>query len=124
MTGLFGAQVSVFNSERQAIWQRYNAMLIANSFILAFSGRAQPALWAIVGICLCFAWAILTWSGFRFFFMQMTELQRFKWPGPPEVQNPIEVSFRYRQSRDWIYWMALSVIALFSFAYLYVLIFG
>jgi hypothetical protein len=37
MTGLFNAHVATINSERQAIWQRYNIMVFANSIIFAFS---------------------------------------------------------------------------------------
>ena len=31
-TSLYGTSISVMNSERSAVWQRYSAMLIANTF--------------------------------------------------------------------------------------------
>ena len=36
ITALFGHHVANINSVRQAIWQRYAAMLVANSFFLGF----------------------------------------------------------------------------------------
>ena len=33
LTGLFNAHTAIINSERQAIWQRYNVLLLANAVI-------------------------------------------------------------------------------------------
>ena len=124
MTGLFNAHVALLNSERQTIWQRYSAMLIANSFILGFLDRQRPAFAALVGLLLCATWAMLTWSGFRLFFLEMAEMRRFVWPGLAPSANPITPSFAYREAGDWIYRMAWSVIALFGLAYAKLLIWG
>lgn len=124
MTGLFSAHVALLNSERQTIWQRYSAMLIANSFILGFLDRQRPVFAALVGILLCAAWAIMTWSGYRLFLLEMAEMRRFVWPGLPSGANPIAPSLAYRDAGDWIYRMAWFVIALFGIAYAKLLILG
>jgi hypothetical protein len=124
MTGLFNAHVALLNSERQTIWQRYSAMLIANSFILGFLDRQRPVFAALVGILLCAAWAIMTWSGYRLFLLEMAEMRRFVWPGLPSGANPIAPSLAYRDAGDWIYRMAWFVIALFGIAYAKLLILG
>jgi hypothetical protein len=124
MTGLFSAHVALLNSERQTIWQRYSALLIANSFILGFLDRQRPAFAAVVGLLLCAAWAIMTWSGFRLFLSEMSAMRKFVWTGLPSGANPIAASFAYRDSGDWIYRMAWCVIALFGVAYVKLLVWG
>lgn len=123
MTNLFNAHVAILNSERMTIWQRYSAMLIANSFILGFLDRHQPVLFvAIFGLFLCLAWAILTWSGFCLFFSKMDEMHKFVWPGLSPGANPIKSGIAYHEDGDWIYRIAWSVIALFALAYAKLLI--
>jgi hypothetical protein len=124
MTALFSSHVAMLNSERQAIWQRYSAMLVANSFFLAFLDRQRPGFGAIVGLVLCAAWGITTWSGYRLFFQQITGIEEFEFPGPPPARNPIVVSADYVRGGDWIYRMAFTVVALFAVAYLKLLILG
>lgn len=75
LTGLFSAHVSLISSERQAIWQRFTAMLIANSLIFSFltqtrrtgDGRSLEAIDVTVavvfGLLLCVAWWGMTVSG-------------------------------------------------------------
>lgn len=123
LTSLFNSHAAVLNSERQTIRQRYNAMLIANSFILGLLDRQQPRfIGALFGLLLCGAWAVLTWSGFKLFSTQMTEMGKFSWPGFSTRVNPVHVGFAYREEGDWIYRMAWAVIVLFGLAYVWLLI--
>jgi hypothetical protein len=124
MTALFSSHVAMLNSERQAIWQRYSAMLVANSFFLAFLDRQQPRFGALIGLLLCAAWAITTCSGYRLFFRQITGMEAFGWLGDPPPVNPIDVSADYVSKGDWIYRMAIFVIALFAVAYVKFLVWG
>lgn len=85
-TGLYNATVSIVNSERNAVWQRYSAMLIANSIVLGFLSKqnADQATFtipgAILGIILCFFWWLLTEDGWKFFNIYSKLAMRFTWP--------------------------------------------
>ena len=124
MTGLFGSHIAVLNSERQTIWQRYNSMLVANSFFLSFLDRQHPRFGALAGLLLCAAWWITTWSGYRLFSAQIAELAKFEWPMPPKAANPMVVSDEYVRGGDWIRKLAFTVIVLFAVIYLKLLIWG
>jgi hypothetical protein len=84
--GLYNATVSIVNSERNAVWQRYSAMLIANSIVFGFLAKQSvdqtsfiiPG--SILGIMLCFFWWLLTEDGWKFFNIYSEQATRFKWP--------------------------------------------
>jgi hypothetical protein len=75
MTNLFISYVHLINSERQAIWQRYQAMLLGNSIILGLvvrtGGISSHELIAatVLGLALCTAWLVMTKSRWKLFRM-------------------------------------------------------
>ncbi len=71
----YQAAVSLWTYEGAAIWARYNAMLVANSIVMAVIGLAltsddsEPELAVVMsfaGMILCGAWAALNWRGFDY----------------------------------------------------------
>src|SRR5919198_2831306 len=82
---LLDAHISIINSERQAIWQTYAAMLVANAIILGIFSREQAPTTPQVyfasgfGLALCIAWLVSTVSGFTMFFMRLAASSHFSW---------------------------------------------
>ena len=85
MTALFNAHVAVINSERQVIWQRYAAMLFANSIVFGLLARASdPSQITVIGACLfgmllCLFWWLLNEEGYKVFNTAMDIAQQFSW---------------------------------------------
>jgi hypothetical protein len=46
---LFQAYVDLINSERETIWARHNALLVANSLIVGAIAISPTALWTVNG---------------------------------------------------------------------------
>lgn len=137
-TSLFNSCVSVVNSERNAIWQRYSTMLIANSIIIGFlvkhefSQSLYVLAGSLLGICLCILWFLITEDGWRFFGLYSELAGRFQWPNIDEDININRVMFdefsrlvsegRFKiinkfNGGDRIKTLALSVILLFILFY-------
>jgi hypothetical protein len=78
--------VDLINSERQAIWARTAAMLVANSFILNAirfqPGKVEAAgvglnpFFGYAGLFLCLLWGIMTWHGWTYFHKCIVEGSR------------------------------------------------
>ena len=84
LTGLFNAHVALLNSERQAIWQRYNVMVLANSLIVVFLTQGdreknEIILAAIFGLLLCFVWWKISSEGWKVFSAYRNLGLRFSW---------------------------------------------
>ncbi len=71
----YQAAVSLWTNEAQLIWARFNAMLVANSIVMAVIGVAltsehpKPTLalvTAVAGFVLCVMWVPLTFRGFDY----------------------------------------------------------
>jgi len=96
---LFNAVVAIVNSERTAVWQRYSAMLIANSIVFGFIVRQEPGqAWFVItgcvlGLFLCSVWWILTEDSWRYFLLFSDIARRFCWPQVCEDVNPNKVMF-------------------------------
>lgn len=126
LTNLFVAHVSLVNSERQAIWQRYSVMLAGNSLLLGFLfGKAKAGLepiemiFAVIfGWTLCVLWGMITSSGYKYFNMLEANASRFVWRLGPEA-NPIAIGYKYEKGSlgGWIYYAALGLILSFAVAY-------
>lgn len=61
VTALFNAHIATRNSERQAIWQRYNAMFLVNSIVIGVLSREtlnflESIIDISFGICICILW--------------------------------------------------------------------
>lgn len=123
-TGLFNACVSVVNSERQTIWQRYNAMLVGNAVVLAFQ-RGSPAhsfenlIGSGMGFLLCVFWWMLTIDGWRFYDLYCKQAAKFSWPAIDGEANIMQCQYaEYDKIRgDRIKKYALGVIGLFALGY-------
>ena len=139
-TGLFNACISVVNSERSAVWQRYNTMLIANSIIIGFLVKHElgQALYVVAGcafgLLLCVLWWLITEDGWRFFNLYSDIASRFRWPHIDEDVNINKVMFeefnrlsnegRFKfinrfNTGDRIKTIAISVIILFAALYMF-----
>ena len=94
-TGLFNACISVVNSERSAVWQRYSTMLIANSIIIGFwvkheSGQSLHVVaGSVLGLFLCILWWLITEDGWRFFNLYSNIAGRFRWS---HIDNEVNIN--------------------------------
>ena len=128
LTGLFSAHTAIINSERQAIWQRYNVMLIANAIVLGFiSGgtrtKEEIIAGSLFGLTLCVMWWVITASGWNLLAMRTAIALQFQWPGLNPAANPFGISIVYGRGAigGMIYYVAITVIVLFSLGYMAVL---
>src|SRR5205085_12141330 len=90
---LYSAVVSFINNEAQLIWNRYNVMLAANSFIAVLLGAvialrpptATDAIivlsGSIVGLCLSWQWKGLTTRGWELEHYWVKYAETFRWEG-------------------------------------------
>jgi hypothetical protein len=129
---LLEAHILILNSERQALWQTYGAMLLANAIILGVFPRQQGPTPLHVyfasgfGLALCLAWLVLTINGFARFFMRLDASSHFSWSQLAdlgEYANPFDIdnhwASRLRGRR--MFRMAVFVIVLFMLAYVFLL---
>ena len=130
LTGLFNVHAGQINSERQAIWQRYNIMFGANSILFAFlalGSRSKSELFvgALFGVMLCTAWWAITVSGWRLIRVRIEVALQFQWQGLNAVANPFEAGVYGRGiAGGMIYYVAISVIAFFILWHTLVLIYS
>lgn len=124
LTNVFIAHVTLLNSERQTIWQRYNVMLLANSLVITFLTRTDSALetlfGVIFGLVLCCVWFEISKEGWKVFKMYEEAGMRFYWTEFAESVNPLKVHGEYEgtQSGGNIFKFALDVIWIFIGAYI------
>src|SRR5947209_3488250 len=97
---LFNAAIDLMKSEAQLVWNRYNAMLTANSLIALILGamftrsdRSRADLVMILlaslfGVALSTIWYTLTKHGWALSHKWADEARQYTWPGQ---RNPIEV---------------------------------
>jgi hypothetical protein len=130
IASLLNAHISTINSEQQAIWQRYTAMLLANTVVFGVFTQVQapttPQVYFVsgFGVALCVAWLVSTISGFRWFSRRLEASKRFAWPALTAIEayaNPVNIGTDWAQGRRWIARMAVFVIGLFILAYAFLL---
>jgi hypothetical protein len=130
VTAVYSTIVSIANLKAQVVWQRYNAMLIANSVIsyavnstaMQTHPRVKAAL-DVIGLLLCVLWAVLTWEGWHVWNTCTTMAARFRWPKIDDEVNVYQVMFdRFGQREQKIKIAAFLVILLFIFIYVGLLI--
>ena len=130
MSILFSAYASVINSERQAVWQRYNTMLFANSVFLGFllGGGARSfsdiAIGSAFGLLLCILWLLSFESGMVLFMRLNATAARFSWEGLERERNPFVLTEAWRGNtrRRWIYRGGLFTILVFITGYVVLLL--
>lgn len=141
-TSLYNATISVINSERTAIWQRFSSMLVANSVVFGFLVKQSSfhdhivLVGSFLGMILCFFWWLLTKDGWRYFNVYSNIAMRFQWPslgGNLNVSKIMDEEFQQTSQEsgvkfinkfnngDRIKTSAYAVI--FSFSLLYIFIF-
>lgn len=113
--------VDLTNSERQAIWARTAAMLVANSFIIT-AIRLGPAnadapsvtlfSWAGIGICLL--WGIMAWRGWEIAHGYMEAANRLPLRPP---SNPFHHLGAVGFNGDYIFWCTIAIIGIFIVLY-------
>lgn len=83
LTSVFAVHAAQIASERAAIWQRYSALLVAQSIMVTALTRTANGACAIVlsifGMVFCWYWYELTDAGWRLFRNQLDEARRFTW---------------------------------------------
>jgi hypothetical protein len=128
---LLNTQVALITSERQALWQCYTAMLVADAIILGSFGWAQaPTALQVYfasgfGFALCTAWLIATVSGHKQLSRRFEAMNRFAWDHIPVMDwhiNPVsDINWRAGQQGGWLFAMAICVIGLFMLAHAFLL---
>lgn len=91
-TQVFTAAVQIINSERQTVWQRYAAMVVANTFLLNAIIRASPGkqfLFAVCGLVLCVTWFFVTAVPWYYYDAMVKQAAKFRWAGYPTNINPL-----------------------------------
>ena len=126
MTNLVGLHVHQVNSERQAIWQRYSAMLIANSIFFGVLmnrslGKTETVVVTLIGVVLCYFWWKVTKAGWNIFDKRWKAALDFYWENLPENAHPYKETLQYFKDYqgDIISKMALLIIYLFVISYLF-----
>lgn len=126
LVGIFSDQIS---SERQTIWQRYAAMLVANSLIFGFlvsRERTKIEIFSGVffGIVLCIFWLIISIDGWKLHLYRRDEALKFVWTALNEKANPFQADSKYEKKVKGgrIYQVALWTIWLFIIMYIVIAI--
>jgi hypothetical protein len=131
LTTLLHAHISVTNAERQALWQYYSGMLLANAILLGFFAQLQTPTRLQVyfasgfGWALCLAWLVVIVSGWRRFLWRLEMSRTFLWArfnAIDEDANPLNIDFHWPGPRGgWMFAMAVAIIGLFMLAYTFLL---
>jgi len=130
MSILFSAYASAINSERQAVWQRYNTILFASSVFLGFllggGDRSFPdvAIGSAFGLLLCTLWLFSFESGMVLFVRLNAAAARFSWKGLERERNPFVLTETWRGNtrRRWICRGGLFTILVFITGYVVLLL--
>jgi hypothetical protein len=113
--------IDLVNSERQAIWARMGAMLVANSFIINAIGsfRLESSLgitFAAVGFLLCIIWALMVWDGWGWFYQFMLDGKKIA--VDPRLNPFARVEDLGIRSSDRMFRCAIAIPGIFSVLYL------
>jgi hypothetical protein len=139
---LLNAHIATINSERQCLWLRFTAMLLANALLYGFflQLQAPTTLQAVFaagfGWALCMTWLILTIGSYHLLISQLEAAGAFakfqlaaisKYANPVNIEldaEPILIGFEWRRSRrnQWQFLTMVFVIVLFMLAYAFWLI--
>jgi hypothetical protein len=123
---LFQAYVDLINSERETIWARHNALLVANSLIVGALAISPTALatsqWAAIaliaaGLLISTAWFLITIQGWLVVRRHSETASAFTSEHFKHLPNPFADIIYYR-SGIWIHILTLAVVATFILIYL------
>lgn len=119
------AYMAMADSERQTIWARNSAMLVAHTLLLAAITIIEPQclrpFLAVVGLCVCGAWWVMTYVGWRLLDALVAEGSNLpleinplaRLPHLYQAENPLR-----RLTSDPIKFFTMFVIAVFVLMYL------
>ena len=123
---VFQAYIDLINSERETIWARHNAMLVANSLIIGALAISPTALWQNewaalgmigAGLLISLAWLLITvlaWSAMR---RHRDVAGSFASSSFKHLPNPLAETVCNR-AQTQIYHLILTVIVIFMLMYL------
>jgi hypothetical protein len=123
---LFQAYVDLVNSERETIWARHNALLVANSLIVGALAISPAAFWTSkwapvamlgAGLLISIAWFLITWRGWLVMRRHAEVASGFVATHYTHLPNPF-ADVIYRRSSLWIHVLALAMIGIFMLIYL------
>lgn len=122
----FQAYIGLINSERETLWARHNALLLANSLIIGALALSPTALWqnkwaalAMIGsgLIISAVWAAISIAGWRSIRRHIDTAATSASSCFAHLPNPFaEAVCNRAQSR--IHWLFLLVIAVFVLMYL------
>lgn len=111
---LLNAHVSIINSERNAIWQRFGALFVANSLILLLHEKTFIKFnLSFIGLFICIAWAVSHVHGYILLYRQVDEAAKL-----PVGNNPIKARPPCKFLVDGIYITSCVVIGAIMRIYL------
>jgi hypothetical protein len=123
---LFQAYVDLVNSERETIWARHNALLVANSLIVGALAISPTALWTSrwapvamlgAGVLITIVWFLITLRGWSVMRRHAEVASGFVATHYTHLPNPFADDI-YRRSSLWIHMLALAMIGIFMLIYL------
>lgn len=123
---LFQAYVDLVNSERETIWARHNALLVANSLIVGALAISPAAFWRsrwapiamlAAGLLISIAWFLITTYGWLAMRRHAEVASDFVASHYKHLPNPF-ADPTYRRSSFRIHALALTMIVIFMLIYL------
>jgi hypothetical protein len=123
---LFQAYVDLINSERETIWARHNALLVANSLIVGALAISPKELWASkwtavaligAGVLISTAWFLITIYGWTVMRRHAEIAREFAATHFKHLPNPF-ADITFSRSGIWIHFLALIVVGTFIAIYL------
>jgi hypothetical protein len=123
---VFQAYIDLINSERETIWARHNALLVANSLIIGALAISPAALWenkwaalAMIGAGLFIsgAWLIITVQGWAVMRRHEDLVGAFAASCFKHLPNPFADAIS-NQAQTSIYRLVLLVVGIFVLMYL------
>jgi hypothetical protein len=112
---LYQTHSLALDSERAAIWARYNAFLVANSFLITLLVKEiqQDIVLSVVGLMVCAFWFVIHWDGYRRFVRRLVLLRTAF-----EVTVPVAgAGGRWNRAIDPIFLGSTAAILLVAFLY-------
>jgi hypothetical protein len=116
--------VDLANSEKQAIWARHATMLVGNSLIVnavrSDIAKLEPMTTVFLngaGLSLCIIWAVMTWTGWTWFYKCMAEGKKLNVPHNP-FKNIEDLPTIATRARDIIFICTMAVVVIFAAVYL------
>jgi hypothetical protein len=123
---LLQAYVDLVNSERETIWARHNALLVANSLIVGALAISPAAFWTSkwapvamlgAGLLISIAWFLITTYGWLVMRWHAEVASDFVATHFKHLPNPFSDA-TYRRSSVRIHALALTMIGIFMLIYL------